>query len=282
MTKPIIAPITDETLPEFAAFLEANMPVYRSTHDWITGLKTHWEGTRPNYGFLMRDAGKIVGGIGAFYSERTIRNQKENFCNITSWCVLDSHRKYSMQLAINVVGQPGYHFTDFSPTKVVAGALQFLKFKALEEGFAVIPNFPAFPLPGRVVTDPTRIGHALSGPMAKIWQDHSAFPWLKHLIVGLPGEWCHVIYKPGQFKGMPCANVIYASSGRLFGHYLNRLGCHFFWRGMMTTHIERRMLERLPRLARVRTGFNPKQYLSQTLEPSDIDYLYSETIALDL
>ncbi|MBK8376007.1 MAG: hypothetical protein IPL18_14590 [Sphingomonadales bacterium] len=51
---------------------------------------------------------------------------------------------------------------------------------------------------------------------------------------------------------------------------------------MMTTHIERRMLERLPRLARVRTGFNPKQYLSQTLEPSDIDYLYSETIALDL
>jgi hypothetical protein len=51
---------------------------------------------------------------------------------------------------------------------------------------------------------------------------------------------------------------------------------------MLTTHVERRMLAHLPKLAHVRTGFNPKQYLSDSLEASDIDYLYSETVALDL
>ena len=57
---------------------------------------------------------------------------------------------------------------------------------------------------------------------------------------------------------------------------------HFFWQGMMTTHVEKRMLSEIPMTAIVRTGFNPKQFLSQTLEPKDIDYLYSETVALDL
>lgn len=281
MAKPIIEPITDASLTEFAAFLEANMPVKRTAQEWIAGLSSNWSVGRPNYGFLMRDEGQVVGGIGAFYADRTIRGKSERFCNITSWCVLDSHRKFSMQLAMHVVGQAGYHFTDFSPTKVVAGALQFLKFKALDEGVAVIFNLP-FPAHGRVITDPAEIEKALSGTMLQVWRDHSSFSWLKHLIVGGPEGWCHVIFKPGQFKGMACANVIYVSDGRLFNQYLNRLCWYFFWQGMTTTHVERRMLERLPKLARVRTGFNPKQFLSQTLEPSDIDYLYSETVALDL
>jgi hypothetical protein len=282
MAKPLIEPITDQTLPEFAAFLESNMPVNRAAQDWITGLQKNWCEIRPNYGFLMRDQGKVVGGIGAFYADRVIRGQVQKFCNITSWCVLDSHRKYSMQLAMNVVAQPGYHFTDFSPTKTVAGALQFLKFKAIDEGVAVIPNLPIFPFHGRVVTETSDIAKALSGSMASIWRDHSFFPWLKHLIVGGPEDWCHVIYKLSRFKGMACANIVYVSDGTLFAQYLNRLGWHFFWQGIMTTHIETRVLGRLPMLARVRTGFNPKQFLSQTLESSDIDYLYSETVALDL
>lgn len=282
MAKPTIEPITNQTLPEFAYFLEVNMPVKRSTDEWIAGLQTNWAAIRPNYGFLMREEGRVVGGIGAFYADRIIRDQNEFFCNITSWCMLDSHRKYSMQLAMHLVGQPGYHFTDFSPTRVVAGALQFLKFKALDEGVAVILNLPVFPLPGRIVTNPVEIEKELTGAMAKTWTDHSSFPWLRHLIVGKPADWCHVIYKQGRFKSLPCANIIYVSNGNIYSKYLNRLGCHFFCRGMMTTHIERRVLEGLPILARVRTGFNPKQFLSQTLEPSDIDYLYSETVALDL
>ena len=51
---------------------------------------------------------------------------------------------------------------------------------------------------------------------------------------------------------------------------------------MASTHVEKRMLTAPPRLARLRTGFNPKQYLSPTLAASDIDYLYSESVALDL
>ncbi|NTV70748.1 MAG: hypothetical protein HGA71_11425 [Azonexaceae bacterium] len=282
MAKPVIEPITEQTLPEFAAFLETNMPVSRTARDWISGLLANWCVSRPNYGFLMRDEGKVVGGIGAYYADRIIRGQPARFCNITSWCVLDSHRKYSMQLAMNVVAQPGYNFTDFSPTKVVAGTLQFFKFKSLDEAVAVIPNLPLFSFSGRVLTKPSDIERSLNGEMLTIWKDHAKFPWLRHVVVGQVDDWCHIIYKRGKFKRLPCANVIYISNGAVFNRYLTRLSSHFFWHGMMSTHIERRFLAKVPRLAVIRTGFNAKQFLGSSLAPSDIDYLYSETVALDL
>jgi hypothetical protein len=282
MAKPIIEAITEQTLPEFAVFLAENMPVCRSTQEWIVGLQHNWSELRPNYGFLMRDQGNVVGGIGAFYADRTIRGQKERFCNITSWCVLDSHRKYSMQLAMHIVAQEGYHFTDFSPTKIVAGTLQFFKFKSLDERVAVLPNLPIIPLSGSLKTDARQIENNLTGAEMMVWKDHAKFPWLQHLIFGKPDDWCHLIYKRGNFKGMPCANVIYISNGESFNRYFNRLSWHFFWQGMMTTHIESRSLDILPRLAFIRAGFNPKQFLSPTLEADDIDYLYSETVALNL
>lgn len=282
MAKPIIEPINDQNLPEFAAFLESNMPVSRSAQDWIAGLQKSWSETRPNYGFLMRDDGPIVGGIGAFYADRIIRGQKERFCNITSWCVLDSHRKYSMQLAMNVVAQEGYHFTDFSPTKVVAGTLQFFKFKSMDEAVVVTPNLPLPFHAGQAVADPVEIERCLKGEMLKVWKDHAEFSWLRHVIVGKPDDWCHVIYKRAQFKGLPSANIIYISNSQTYGRYSSCLSTYFFWQGMMTTHIERRMLAKVPKLAAVRVGFNAKQFFSGTLESSDVDYLYSETVALDL
>lgn len=282
MVKPVIEPITEQTLPEFAVFLEANMPLSRPARDWISGFQANWCASRPNYGFLMRDEGNVVGGIGAFYADRIIRGQKECFCNITSWCVLDSHRKYSMQLAMNIVAQQGYHFTDFSPTKVVAATLQFFKFKPMDETVVVIPNLPLPSLSGQLLTAPRDIECSLGGQMLTIWKDHAKFPWLQHVIVGEADDWCHIIYKRGEFKRLPCANVIYISDDAIFNRYLARLSGYFFWQGMMSTHVERRFLTKAPRLAVMRTGFNAKQFLSSSLAPSDIDYLYSETVALDL
>lgn len=282
MARPTVEAISEATLGDFAAFLEAHMPVRRSAAEWSAALATDWGGTRPNYGFLLRDAGQVVGGIGALYAERVIRGQRERFCNVTSWCVVDSHRKYSMQLAMSLVAQPGYHYTDFSPTRVVAGSLQFLKFRPLDVDVAVIANLPLPFSRGHVLSEPRAVETLLGAEQQAVWRDHAAFPWLGQLLVGDGDEWCHVVYKRRRFKRLACANVVYASDPALLSRYLPRLCWHFLRQGMFSTHVETRMLAALPRFARVRTGFTAKQYLSPTLAPADIDYLYSETVALDL
>ncbi len=282
MAQPIIEPITSETLPEFAAFLHANLTNARSPHAWVEGLQKSWGMAPPNHGFVLRDDGKIVGGIGAYYAERSINGQPQRTCNITSWCVLDAYRKQSMRLAMAVIGQKGFHFTDFSPTKVVGGVLQFLKFKPLDERQAVMINLPWPALASKLLSQPNDIERALKGDALKVYRDHAVFPWLHHVLIGANDKWCHIIYKLARFKGLSSAHVYYLSDPAIFEQHNQRLARHFILRGIASTHVECRFLSRQPWPSKIRSGFNAKVYLSTTLTDSDIDYLYSETMALDL
>ena len=282
MAQPAIEPVSAETLPEFAQFLHANLTQTRSPVAWVEGLSKSWGMTPPNHGFILRDEGKIVGGIGAYYAERKIKGQCERTCNITSWCVLDAYRKQSMRLAMTLVGQKGFHYTDFSPTKVVGGVLQFLKFRPLDDRQAVIANLPWPAFGSTLLSQPDDIENMLQGDVLKIYRDHAVFPWLKHVLIGAPNHWCHVIYKLDRYRGLPSAHIYYLSDPANFERHYRRLSRHFFLRGIASTHVECRFLSQQPWPSKIRSGFNAKVYLSPTLSDSDIDYLYSETMALDL
>ena len=283
MTRPQIEAVTTALLPDFAQFLHQHLDPGRSPAQWAEGLSRGWLANAPNHGFVLRVDGAIVGGIGACYAERRIRGRSERFCNVTSWCVLDSHRQQSMRLAMTLVGQPGFHYTDFSPTKVVSGTLQFLKFKPLDERQVVALNLPWPALDGlRVVTRPAEIENLLEADALATYRDHAGFPWLHHLLLGGGRDWCHVIYRRKSFKGLPSAHVLYASDNALLQLGWHRLSRHLLLRGMVSTHAEYRLIKREPWPSRVRSGFNAKVFLSPTLTPDEIDCLYSEQVALDL
>lgn len=284
MAQPTVEQITDSSLPEFCAFLQQHMPVARSATDWERGLRNQWMPEHPNFGFMLRsDAAAVVGGIGALYANRTICGKPEKFCNITSWCVLDAYRQQSMKLAMAVISQPGFTFTDFSPTKVVADTLKFFKFKEIDEREAVMLNVPGVPLTGgRVLHRPEDIQAALTGDDLTIYRDHAKFPWLHHVVVGRPANWCHVIYKRIIFKGLPAATVLYLGDPQVFARNFRHLATFFLARAMISTHVEHRMLEGLPWPYKIRSGFTRKVFMSASLDASDVDYLYSETMALDL
>ena len=282
MSKAEIEPITAASLPEVALFLHENLARARSADQWQAGLQTHWRGDRPNHGFMLRAEGRVVGTICAFYAERDIGGRTVKTCNITSWCVLDTFRKLSMKLAMAVVGQPGYHFTDFSPTAVVGGVLRFLKFKPLPEAQAVVFSLPGLQPGSRLLTDPAAIERELDAAALQIYRDHRGFPWLRHALLGSSAGWCHVIYKRVRFKGLPAAQILFLGSAPLFRRHLGHWCAQMLARGMATTHVECRFLPDRPWHSVVRSGFNAKVYLSDSLTDGDIDYLYSETMALDL
>jgi hypothetical protein len=282
MARPTIEPVTTANLPEFADFLHRHLNPGMSPQQWQQALQPQWPGgAQGNHGFVLLDGGQVVGGIGALYAERQTAGQTARFCNITSWCVLDSHRQHSMRLAMAVVGQPGFHFTDFSPTQIVGGTLRFLKFQPLDDAQLVMPNLPSLGA-GKVVHRSRDIESVLSADLLQCWRDHSAFPWLKHVVVGRPGAWCHVIYKRRVFKHLPCASVVHVSDGTLFSQHWPALSRHLLSRGLLSTQVEKRLVGTPPRLHAVRTGFNQKLFRSDTLLPQHIDSLYSESVGMDL
>jgi hypothetical protein len=285
MALPTLEPIQDSDLLAFCQFLTEHLSSSRSAEQWAQTFQQNWGVTKPNNGFLIRDQGRIVGGIGAIYAERIIRGQPERFCNITSWCVLEAYRAQSMRLAMAVVSQPGFHFTDLTPTEVVSKTLQFLKFKPMNERHAVWPNLP-WPFSRlcgvRVITDLDSIEEALSPADAKVFHDHRHLPWLRHLAVGRPGEYCHVVWKPNQLKGIPGGMVQAFSDAELFLRYRHAIGSHLLRQGSLYTRIESRLLPRLPLISRELAGFRNKVFRSDTLTEADISNLYSEIMGLNL
>jgi hypothetical protein len=286
MARPTLEPISVQTLPEFACFLEAHMPVRRDAQDWQRCLQPPWShaDSGENFGYLLRDQGRVVGGIGAYYGERRIRGSTERFCNITSWCVLDAYRQQSVRLAMALLGQTGLHFTNFSPTTIVASTLKFLKFKELDGRTAVVLNLPwPGPLAARVISSRHQIEDKLEGEARRNYRDHADLPWLRHLLVGSGSRWCHVIYKRRLFKGLPAAHLLHVENSNVLQSNFRCLANHLLRLGMVTTHVELRLLAaRPPWPFAIRTGFNPKLYRSAELTEADINYLYSETLALDL
>jgi len=286
MARPTIEPITAQSLPAFAAFLHRHLDGTRSPQAFVDGLAPRWAGQppAPNHGFMLREAGEIVGGIGAIYATRQIHGESMSTCNITGWCVLDSHRQQSMRLAMAITGQPGLHFTDFSPTKVVAGTLQFLKFKPLEGRRLAALNLPALPVPGgmQVVTGTEAIRARLSGQTRTEFDDHLQFPWLHHLLLGDGQRWCHVVYKRRRYKRLPAADVLHASDPGLLRTGWRRLQAHLLGQGMASTHVEHRLMGATPWPSVLRSGFNNKVFLSTLWQPGTVDCLYSESMTLDL
>jgi hypothetical protein len=286
MPLPTLEPIRDEDLPEFCGFLTAHLSNARTPEAWAEAFRQNWLTDKPNNGFLIRQDGRIVGGIGAIYAERPVRGKLERFCNITSWCVLDAFRTQSGRLAMAVVSQPGFHFTDLTPTEVVSKTLQFLKFKPMNERQAVWPNvpWPFARLAGvRVTADPDRMGTVLTGDAAKAFRDHRHLPWLRHLAVGRDGAWCHVVWKPTELKGVTGAMVLAFSDAELFLRYRLPVGSHLLLRhGLPYTRVESRLLPRVPKPSIELAGYRSKVFKSDTLTEADISNLYSEIVALDM
>jgi hypothetical protein len=286
MNKPSVEPIKDEELLDFCRFLTENLSRERSPENWAEAFRQDWGVEKPNNGFLLRDNGQIVGGIGAIYAKRLVHGKPERFCNITSWCVLDQYRSQSMRLALALTSQPDFHFTDLSPTEVVSKTLQFLKFKPMNERQAVFPNLPwpfGFVAGAHVITDPNEIEHVLSPDEKKAYTDHKHLSWLNHLAVGRSGAYCHVVYKTTRLKGVAGAFLLAASDPRGFLKYRLTLGSHLLFRhGLLFTQIESRLLPTIPRPYIELAGYRNKVFRSDTLSEADISNLYTEAVALDL
>jgi len=283
MARPNIEAVTTETLGEFAAFLHEHLNPQLSVEGWRQALLHHWgDEPRPNHGFVLRDEGRIVGGIGALYASRPVDGRLHKTCNITSWCVLEAYRKQSMRLAMTLTEQAGWTFTDFSPTEVVGGVLRFLKFTPLDERQTVLLPLPWLFARGQVHSKPADIEARLQGDALRQYLDHKDFPWLRHVLVGDGRNWCHLIYKRSEFKGLPAARLIHVGDPALMALHWRRLSLHLLTRGFASIHIETRRAPAGLWPTRVRSGFNAKVFRSTELTPDQIDYLYSESVAMDL
>lgn len=242
-------------------------------------MRPPWSSAQPNHGFMLREAGRVVGAHLAIYSERRVDGRDERICNLAAWCVEPARRHHGVRLLRALLGQEGYHFTDLSPSGNVVPLNLRLRFRALDTATALVPNLPWPPRHGvRIVSEPGQIARSLDGRELEIYRDHERAPAARHLLIVRGDECCHVMFRRDRRKGLPLfASFIHVSNPELFRVAARDVHRHLLLRHAipMTLH-ELRVAGAAPRPSLKLRSPRPKMYRSPTLRPEQIDYLYSE------
>jgi hypothetical protein len=266
-----------------------------------------WKVDAPNHGFMLRDEHRVVGTYLALYSERLIAGRVERFCNLSTWYVLPEYRFHSVRLLKALLAQDGYHFTDLAPTEKVESVNARLKFRYLDTSAVFIPNLPWPTLPGqtKISADAEVIADTLAGPDLELYRDHSQTPAVHHLVLIRGSESCYVMFRKRLLKRRwVFASIHYVSNPSLFRRTFTTLARYLLvHHHLLATVAELRIISTPPRISfslpepealvrrhnsritrlyasRYRVKFRHRMYLSSSLEPGQIDDLYSEVVCV--
>jgi hypothetical protein len=275
-----VKPITDADMQAVAEFLHRDMGSAVSAADWYRAMTPTWEFEQPNHGYLARENGQVVGACLALYSERVIDGQSRRICNLGVWCVAEGHRATGLRLLRALLRQRGYTFTDLTPNPTVVALNGRLGFTLLDTARAMVPNvpWPVWSRAVRVVDAPNEIDGLLSERDQAIYRDHAATA-AHHVVLAKGDRSCYVMFRRdlGRFKRFPYfASILYVSDPDLF----RDCASHFYRyllvrRGIPLTLAEMRVIGHRPPRSLMMEG-TAKMYLSDDLQPQQIDNLYSE------
>jgi hypothetical protein len=276
-----VAPITDADVPAVADFLHSHLNSRVAVPTWIAAMSPPWRLAGPNHGFMLLDGSRVVGAHLAFYSERTIAGRTERFCNLAGWSVLPAYRLHSVRLLNALLAQDGYHFTDLSPTGGVISLNARLRFRSLDTSGALIPHlpWPTLPRKTKISADPGVIESSLTELDLKLYRDHLQAVAARHLVIVRGSDSCYVMYREIRAGTLPVfATILYVSNPALFCRTTRPFARYLL--------IHRRLLATLAELRTVRyrprgslmlpSPLPPKMYRSSSLEPEQVDDLYSE------
>jgi hypothetical protein len=278
-----LEPITGTDVQSVAEFLHAHLNSRVPAANWCAAMTPAWS-DGPNHGFHLRADGAVVGAYLALYSHRTIDGRTEQFCNLAAWCVLEQYRFSSVRLLKALLAQPGYHFTDFSPSGNVVALNLRLGFVALDTATDLVVNlpWPTRPGRGRVTSNRAAIERTLVGEDLAVFLDHADAPGVKHLLVSNSAGHCHVMFRRDRRKKLPLfASLVHVSNVTVLRQEWRRVARRLLTRrGLPFTLAERRITDFRP-VPSVKLGSpRPKMYRSDRLRADQIDYLYSELVAV--
>lgn len=272
-----LAPLRTEDLPEVGRFLHTHLDPRLTAQQWAGSLRPTWETEEADHGFLLRSGDDVVGVYCAFYVLRNLAGRTEKFCNLAAWCVRDDYRAHSLRLLRAMLAQPGYTFTDLSPSGNVVPINERLGFVRLDTSGALVANLP-WSAAGRVLTAPSAVQAALGERDRQIHRDHTRAAAARHVVVVAGGRTCYIVYRRVRRRRLPLfARVLYVSDPEVFRSVAGRFRRHLLWRHAIPfTLVERRVSGAPPWHAVALRSPRPAMVRSSSVEPVEVDYLYSE------
>lgn len=246
---------------------------------WLSAFEPSWAEDSPNCGFMLVDDGRLVGALGAIYSNRIVRGRPIRFCNLSSWTVLPAYRSKGLLLLNTVLKQAGYVFTNLSPAPETMPIYQRLRFRQIDTTRWIVANVPGGG--GQAVVNAQELEARLPESARSAYLAHRHLPGVYHLGLEGPDGLAYVVFIRGRYRRLPCAVVVHVADRARLADNMATLRNHaLIHHGFAVTAIEHRHLSIRPSFALTSHASMPALYRSSEVDDEDIDGLYSEVVSL--
>ena len=247
-----------------------------------------WGGDEGYYGYLMEDGGaagqgrEVIGFLGTLFTTREIGGRREDFCEIHSWYVRDSHRDESLNLLLPVIGMRKRTVVNHTPTQTVYDISARFGFKDLETGVVAFYPIPATLRRPDIAAGGWRVPDRLDAASLKAYADHRDVRCL-HVVIDDPmGPPVYALFKTVRRRWFePFGRLIHTSDpaafARLAGGVVWRLCLKNRWQAVIANQLVFEGLE-VPGVVRKVPREVPSQFRSKTLEAKDLDQLCSQPL----
>lgn len=280
-----VRPITDADAGAISVFLHEHLNRGVSPAAWEALFVPPWSGEAPNHGYQLVCDDTVVGAYVAVYSVRHVNGEPRRFCNLAAFCILEEFRVHSVRLVRALLAQPGFEFTDFSPSGNVVALNTRLGFTSLDTSTRLVPNLPHLPRRGLTVSgDPAVIAHVVTGDDAVVYRDHREAPAARHIVAIAGSEYAYLIVRRDRRKRLPVfSSALYVGGSRdLLRSAWPLIGSHLLFRHRaLATLTEARVLGPLPARGIDLSTPRAKMFRSRSVPGATIDYLYSELVLLE-
>ena len=259
--------------------------ISRITKDhWRLLFTRNWDSPQDYCGYLLEQGGEVKGFLGLLFSERTINDRRETFCNMTSWMVKQESRGHSLKLLLEALKLKDCTFTNFTPSTGVASILKrlgFVELQANEQILLPVPGFSYERTSYRCLVDLDEIRERLHETDRKVFADHRKLD-CRHVLISDGEEYCYLIVKNRSYRRLPFARVHYLSNPELFVASIDALRTNLCWQLKVAGLIvESRYVDgRTFSYSRAYPQQCPTFFKSERVSARDIDTLYSEMILL--
>jgi hypothetical protein len=278
------AEAVDEIYP-----LLRDFPTRRMTReDWHRMLFSAPWSDNPQRGYALYAGGKAVGFIGTIFSKRRIADRVEAICSLSSWIMLPDYRSDVLKLLMPILKLRDHSILNPTPSPAAYGIFSQLGFVPLESERLILPPVPGFrdtagTLSGSFTTSKADLERQLTGEERTLYEHHSWCTAARHVLLLRGERKCYVVATPIHKKGLPFAEIQYASDWNLFWEL--RLLAHAALlpsTGAIGLLVDKRFAGGRKPLLSVRSRcsrlYRPAH---KGIEPRMIDGLYSEMMNLN-
>ncbi len=265
-------------------FLHAHMDRRIGRQRWRQIMEYHWRSDQPTRGWLVEDAGSLVGFLGLIYADRTIDGRPEVLVNLTSWYLLRQHRGLDTALAMlqAATADPDATYTVFSSRPAVTRLMRRAGFRTLDDTRYVWHRAGTASADLTVLTQPPAVRAALAGIDRQLFDDHAPFN-VAPFLLRADGEVCFVLMSIRR-KGADTAyhEALYISDPATFARQAQAFANAILPAENALMAVDCRFLTDLTIAAAKAPIPAPRFFKSARLASRQVDFLYSEIQLLDL